>query len=223
MPSNIDGLLARTRWRSGTGGSGRYLSTLWDYHNPPERFPEDAKLEGWGQDDPGYSGALRLAFEFFRNNMEGRYSDRTLMTLQRAADRADSNQQMAGDPVVIQVSSPYSFDEETETKRGGVLGMAAVMAAESECTKTCLAVVPSARRHGIGRTLAHIAIDHIDKYTSFWTGPQARGALLFGLAIGLIPRSMTEAGSVAMQYDPMALGAAHRPLTFELESSLAPG
>jgi len=82
-----------------------------------------------------YPLALEKVFSFMSSAANGRYSDRTMMTIRRTADRwrdttipARStyiNDELGSNPYLpymFIVESPYSWDEETEIKRGGILG-----------------------------------------------------------------------------------------------------
>jgi hypothetical protein len=93
---------------------------------------------------PQYAQALRAAPEFFRRQAEGRYSDTTIMNLSRTWDLFNENQSAPELPTVFIAEVPFSYDEETEVKRGGTVGMLVIFA-----DKSLLAVARTARRRGV--------------------------------------------------------------------------
>jgi hypothetical protein len=81
-----------------------------------------------------YPLALSTAFEFVSRNHDGRYRDRTVMSLRRWAlsmagtdiitrtsERSATHDRKF--PILIAAESPFSYDENTETKNGGLAGM----------------------------------------------------------------------------------------------------
>jgi hypothetical protein len=179
-------------------------------------------LQGWGPEDDGYVAQMRRGFEFLRTHANGRYSDRTLMSIMRAADRVQDDMAMAYEPVILTLSEPFSFDEETEVKRGGTAATAVVIPVGDEGTRTCIAVAQNVRRRRYGTLLAKAVVDLVDRHTSFWTGNRAREALLFGLNLGLVPESMNTSGSVELALDPSLGTVLVPPVAVEAPASPEP-
>jgi len=113
-----------------------------------------------------YPLALDKVFSFMSANANGRYSDRTMMTLRRAADRwRDTTiavrstyiyEELASNPYMPYLfiaESPYSWDEETEIKRGGILGALVCLPNDEGEYRGILAVAEASRRQGIGKSL----------------------------------------------------------------------
>lgn len=81
-----------------------------------------------------YPLALKTAFDFVSRNHNGRYRDRTLMTIRRWAERVQSTtptgrlSEMYSDPdrrfpIILIAEIPFSYDEDSESKNGGVVGI----------------------------------------------------------------------------------------------------
>lgn len=117
--------------------------------------------------------AMRTAFEFINKNSEGRYSDRTLMSISRWEKRLagktsderialfteDADNTGAGmflAPKVIIAEKEFCYDEDTETKTGGVLGMLVMLPhSDDESYRAVLSVADGVRRRNIGKALAN--------------------------------------------------------------------
>src|SRR6478735_8761872 len=86
-------------------------------------------VEGFSPDGTAaYEGSLRTAFNFLRRQDDGRYSSRTKMRLLAAANiheqaRVTGANSADALPEVMLLSKPFSFDEETEVKAGGPIGV----------------------------------------------------------------------------------------------------
>lgn len=141
-------------------------------------------------DEAKYIPTLRGAFDFFRRNAEGKYSDNTLVNLTRNHDSL----QYGGDrnhlPFIALAEAPYEYDEETEVKRGGTLGMMVVWP-----EKTILAVNRGARRLAIGATLFHRVRYTIGDF-SMWVGKTNQAGHMFCLSQGMFPSAMNGQGAV---------------------------
>lgn len=113
-----------------------------------------------------YPLALEKVFSFMSSSANGRYSDRTMMTIRRTADRwrdttsSDRaryiNDELGSNPYlpyIFIVESPYSWDEETEIKRGGILGAMICLPNDEGEFRGVLAVAENVRQQGIGKAL----------------------------------------------------------------------
>jgi len=113
-----------------------------------------------------YPLALEKVFSFISANANGRYSDRTMMTLRRAADRwrdttatqrySYINEELGNNPYMPYIfiaESPYSWDDETEIKRGGILGALVCLPNDEGEYRGVLAVAEASRQQGIGKSL----------------------------------------------------------------------
>ena len=111
-----------------------------------------------------YPLALQTSFEFLTRNHSGRYRDRTLMTIRRWADSvaattpvqrinesySDANRPF---PIVMIAEAPFSYDEETESKNGGIVGVNVGIDDSDGGWKGIVAVAAGARTKKIGTTL----------------------------------------------------------------------
>lgn len=170
---------------------------------------------------PEYEAKLRWAFDFLRANGEGRYTDNTLMSLLRAADRQASEMRVAQEPLVIILGSPFTYDEETEVKSGGDAALAVVVPTDDLGTKTLVATVYGARRKGLGRVLVRFVRQLVDEQSSYWVGARATESILFGLACGLSPASMNGRQGLEMRWSRDGGGERFSPAVREEDRSEA--
>lgn len=145
---------------------------------------------------PGYAEYgqwLRSAFGFFRRHGSGRYTDATLMQLVRAADKYEGALRNGADfdatqdtdlPVLVVADRPYSYDEDTEVKTGGMVAMA--VAWPERQGKTLIAVVADDRRKHIGSLLLTQVRSQV-RDASLWVGQQNVVGQKFLLANNLVP------------------------------------
>ena len=139
--------------------------------------------------DAGYTQALSQAFPFLRRNADGRYSDTTLMKLTRAVDNIDG----AGDlPTIVIAEMPYSYDELTEVKSGGI----AAMAVTYQSGKTLLAVHRNLRRRGLGRCMTSMVGGYSPTAPHYWVGGSNAVGQQFLVASGLRPTAINSRGAV---------------------------
>lgn len=137
-----------------------------------------------------YITTLRTAFDFFRRNAEGKYSDNTLMNLTRAYDSIQYGGDRSHLPFIALAEAPYEYDEETEVKRGGTLGMMVVWP-----DKAILAVNRGGRRKGIGGTLFNRVRYTVGDF-SMWIGKTNQTGHMFCLSQGMFPSAMNGQGAV---------------------------
>lgn len=101
---------------------------------------------------------LRQAFTFFRKHGDGKYSANTIMSLLRASEGISAAIENGGVvhanhlPSLAVAEMPYSFDEETEVKSGGLMGIAIHL----PDNRILIAVHSEARRKRLGTVLLHI-------------------------------------------------------------------
>lgn len=155
--------------------------------------PRNSAAAGATSYTPQYAIHLRRAFEFFRGCSDGRYTSSSLMRLHDAVDDADNG------PIIATAGMPLGYDEETEVKTGGTLGM---LVADPE-GRTMLAVAPNFRRQGIATAL--IAAIELAETTLgntltseryFWVGNRNIVAQRFLLASGRFPTAMSGTGAL---------------------------
>lgn len=193
-------------------------STLTLIHNPrhqswwPDEFTamleliESDNIEGriCVPGDEGYAERLNLAFEFLRQFGDGRYTDATLMSLIRSADqlreyRSDVMLSLDGTipgPVVLSVHEEFHYDEETEVKKGGMIGMLALLPA-GEGVKALLVVRESHRRNGYGRALFSMARSMVGELSlAAWAASTNIIGQQFLLSQRFIPSAMNGRGAI---------------------------
>lgn len=189
----------------------------------------------------GFHDVAVQAFDLLRTSR--RYSASTLMALRDLADESANHSPStdrprpriiggddeAGAPAgtkeeshVYLINAPYEFDEETETKSGGLIAAMAVIPAE-QGYRGLLTVKPGARRHGVGSWLLNQAIgmagydesgSRAMMNLSMWLSPSNVTGAAFLAANALIPTSIARGGQVQWQrpYDiPNTNGEWSRP------------
>lgn len=148
--------------------------------------------------DHGSPQAFAAAFQFLRSHSDGRYSDRTLMTVGRWEARSYSilDGRPAPDrvPAVLTLSTEVSYDEETEVKRGGTLACAVTLPSDGGF-RSVLSVASTARRQGYGTELLR-RLTSMYLNPMFWVGNGNREGQSFLLSCGLHPQRMNGSGAV---------------------------
>lgn len=144
--------------------------------------------------------AFRQAFEFLQRHGEGRYSDRTLMAINRWASRCeDYNSSPLGTnlgssyerlPGVFSLASETSYDEETEVKFGGMCAVAVTLPTEVGDSRLVLAVAPESRRKGYGRRLLTEVYNYESANFHAWVGQGNIDGIKFLLEMGMFPQEM---------------------------------
>lgn len=164
------------------------------------KLNEGETVPGFEVHRPGssrYGSALRSAFEFLRAHADGRYTDRTLMRVMRAQDNLLAGLPPASMPTITLASSPFEYDEETECKKGGTLGV--LVSWESEGNKSLLAVHRNARRKGIGQALNIVGVNILGNL-SYWVGRQNSEGQHFLLGLGMVVTGINGSGAVRYAY-----------------------
>lgn len=139
---------------------------------------------------------LREAFNFFRLNADRRYSARSLMSLQNAADAMDSamaERRLVATPIVVKAYVPFEYDEDTEVKKGGTLAMGVLF--PNENGRVMLAVAEPARRQHLGRTVMQALRDH-DYHAKAWVHRENTTAQMFLLSVGFMPVTFNSQGAI---------------------------
>lgn len=140
-----------------------------------------------------YASVLRQTFAFFRTHGDRRYSDHTLMRLARAADAVDYGESGGSRhwPEVIVTSVPFEFNEETETKTGGVLAML-VHLGDGRCI---LAVNRTSRRRRLGAMMMRL-VPYVTPTPVFWVHQQNTTAQSFLLSAEYFPSAINSQGAI---------------------------
>lgn len=134
-----------------------------------------------------YQTVLRSAFNFFRRNHNGRYSDATLMQIARANDAIDSGFPPTQNqlPRIVQVSTPPNFDYVSEVKSGGTVALGIQFP-----NKSLICVHPLYRRHGLGTWM----LTQLDGPA--WVSRSNVDGQIFLLKSGWQPSAMNGSGAV---------------------------
>lgn len=145
--------------------------------------------------EKGYEQVAAKAFAFFRANSDGRYSSRNLMRLANLADEIENGVQSQTLPFILAAVVPTSYDEDTEQKKGGHMGMAVWWANSGRCM---LAVHPAQRRLGIGSAVLTFIRRHMANLGRpvFWVGRANVGGQMFLLSNALMPTAINSNGAV---------------------------
>lgn len=159
--------------------------------------------------EPGSPQAFLAAFDFLQRNAEGRYSDRTLMTISRWSARSENIYAGTSDfdgpaPWVFAAAKEVTYDEDTEVKSGGTVALAVLLPAEWGA-KLVMAVHPDARRQGHGRRLMMHARDYLSGIHA-WVGNSNVVGQQFLLSTGMVPTSMNGRGSLLYSFGDMPEG-----------------
>jgi hypothetical protein len=148
---------------------------------------------------PAAIAPLRAAFTFFRQHADRRYSSKTLMALIDNADRLEGTGDRYSQVTVVTVSIPFTYDEETEVKSGGVLGMGVLLPDR----RILIAVRASARRQGLGRLIfENLDLAYVPT-SVMWLNRYNAVGQQFALAMGLVPQEMRPSGAVAYSLHPL--------------------
>lgn len=153
----------------------------------------------------GYGQHLRNSFQFFRRNANNRYSASTLMRLANAAGEFDDRTRQGTEasprtssllPVLTVASRPLSYDEDTEVKSGGTVGMMVTW----PDGKALFAVTAGSRRQGIGRRIFSHNSNWSGVTPYFWLSSTNFPAQQFLLAMQLTPTALNGNGAVRYGY-----------------------
>lgn len=161
--------------------------------------PEIAMLSTH-EGDSGYGAILASSFRFFRGHAEGKYTARTMSKLASLPLAWEESREsgIEGDfPFVATASKAYTFDEETETKSGGRIGMAVAW----HNGTTVIAVHSNARRKHIGTALLERVSDVYRPV--LWVGRQNIPGQMLCLQSGLYVTAMNATGALRMATGPM--------------------
>ena len=159
----------------------------------------------YARNEPETAGACRQAFAFFRRNADRRYSASVLMSLLTHAEaiEADAERGVLPDsseddaahryPAVMTLGTPFEYDEETEVKSGGLVGVAVLL----PDNRVLFAVLPDQRRKGVGREMTRLLAGRYDYFNlNWWIHQENRDGQQFALAVGLMPYQVNRHGAV---------------------------
>lgn len=149
--------------------------------------------------DSGAAQAFLSAFDFLQRHAEGRYSDRTLMTVSRLSRKSEEAASGGVDSYefggsVLVAATEVHYDEDTEVKHGGILGVAVCIPTE-QGVKAVLAVAPGARRSGVGSCL----VDRLRggfRNPTLWIGAANLVAQRFMVNQAAFPVAMNARGAI---------------------------
>ena len=174
---------APANWYRTQGGVGEIVPTFTGWYGVEVR------------DHTSLSAGLRQAFAFFRRHGDRRYSAQSLIRLLAFADRLDAGvdpSELNALPAIVVAETPFSYDEDTEVKSGGVLGMAVMLPGG----RTMIAAHSEYRQHRIGTALLQFMRTYYNEYLIVWVHRQNLAGASFLLSQGLMPWSINAAGAV---------------------------
>ncbi len=158
---------------------------------PEETLNPNVSFVAYMPGSTNYPVYLSKSFQYVRSQGGGHYSDRTVMHLQRNIERVDRDPHDMDLPFLVVAEAPFSYDEDTEVKSGGILGMLI----RWPDTKTVIAVHRNSRRKSVGRRLFEVAQrNYLDM--SFWVGRSNRQGQQFLLSLGMSPSAMNSQGGI---------------------------
>lgn len=167
-------------------------------------LPSNAEVLAYSPlDGAQYEDTLRKAFNFLRRHDDGRYSSRTKMRVLSAAERAEklrtegATPTSSGLPGVLSVETPFSYDEDTEVKLGGVVAVAVVWPTEEG--RLLLATHTEHRRNRIGQLLVEACrVLGVTELTA-WVNRTNRAGQHFLLSLGFAATAINNSGGVCWQ------------------------
>lgn len=204
-------VLAPPSWYARSGGDTDIATpTFLGYNGQHCDSPSDASA---------LALALRSAFAFFRRHGDRRYSAQSLMRLLTFADKID-----AGDhtelPSIVTAEVPFAYDEETEVKSGGVLGIAVVL----PDGRVMLAVHADKRRTKLGKALLSFVTSYFHSYPQVWVHRGNTIGAQFCLSMGYMPWLINPSGAVqyaTMPTQPPTDDAVNEEPDFLVDEALA--
>lgn len=146
------------------------------------------------------SAAIRQAFAFFRRHGDRRYSAASLMRLMDFADRIDAGER-ENLPSLVTCEVPFTYDEDTEVKSGGIIGIAVML----PDNRTMIAVHTQRRKARVGTSLIRFVRDYFTSYPVVWAHRANTQGAAFLAACGLMPWAVNTSGAV--QYCERVPGA----------------
>lgn len=143
---------------------------------------------------PGpYAEYIGRARGFFSTYGDRRYSPNTLARLEQVADALRYGNDNITRPLLLVADNPVTFDPETESKSGGLAGMAVCWPME----RTLVAVNRSVRQQGIGSNLLEQLSHQVGRGAlTLWVGQSNVNGHRFCLSNGFIPTAMNGTGAV---------------------------
>lgn len=176
--------LRRAVWRRSEGNDPT------DFNERSTAIPTptatDARLNIYRPSHPEYPARMRGAFQFLRTHADGRYTATSLINLLNASEGASGDR-----PTLHVLEAPSSYDEETEVKTGGMVGVAV----KYTNGKTLLAVRAEHRRLRHGSLLLDAAARR-GMAPNLWVHRENLGAIRFLAAADYSPQSMNSQGAL---------------------------
>lgn len=143
------------------------------------------------------SEQLRSAFEFLRNYSNSAYSHNTLMRMLGLADNLERGKDIAP-PYILKAEVPFEFDEVTETKKGGLLGL--LVQTNENDGKAVGAVGPDYRNIGVGSALVTLHLQALG-VPSMWVHRTRTTAIRVLMRCGLVVVGMNGTGALRLSLD----------------------
>lgn len=148
--------------------------------------------------EPVYSQYVRQLFPFFRRNAEGKYTDRTMLTIANYSDafiRYNGDERILNEvtPLIVVAESPFSYDEVSEVKKGGLVGIGLITPNDN---RMLIAVHRDMRRNKIGTNVYIRGRNHISKNPILWAGRRNAVGQHFALSLGLVATALNAAGAI---------------------------
>jgi GNAT superfamily N-acetyltransferase len=143
---------------------------------------------------PGpYAEYIGKARGFFSTHADRRYSPSTLSRLELVNEAIRYGNDNIARPLLIVADNPITFDPETESKSGGLSGIAVCWPME----RTLVAVNRNVREQGIGSTLLEQMAYQVGRAAlTLWVGQSNVIGHRFCLTNGFIPTAMNGSGAV---------------------------
>lgn len=164
--------------------------------------------------DAEYLSRLREAVTFLRRNSSRRYSDSTIGSLMRKVDVCEERISTGDNgsaffdadyrmPTLLIVEDEPGYDEETEVKTGGMLGVALIIPSLDESpAKLLMAVKEARRREGVGTKLMDGFRQVMPTYnTVTYLSNTNTVGLLFAVDAGFVPAELTPNGVMQLRYE----------------------
>jgi GNAT superfamily N-acetyltransferase len=158
----------------------------------------DCRFSVFDYTSPHYGTHLGKAFTFFRRHADGKYTDRTMMTLVNNMDtfvafRGDGERLATVSPLLVVAETPFSYDEVSEVKSGGVMGMGVI---DPRTRRMMIAVHKDARRQGIGSQIYVQARRNLANGIVMWAGRRNTIGQHFCLSVGLFATALNSQGAI---------------------------
>lgn len=160
-----------------------------------------------------YPLAIKTAFEFIARNHSGKYRDRTLMTIRRWAENVEDStivsriNETYSDaekvfPIPMIAEIPFSYDDDTESKNGGIVGINIGLDDGDGGIRGILCVSKHLRNKKIGSSLIYAmnSVCSVGRF-DYYAGNKNYIAAKTAASVGYAPVSInSETGVVHYKY-----------------------